>query len=94
MFARSPDPAYPLNEAAYGQPVPCDKCGHWHYPGQDVCPVCGRQCAGGGSDLDPRTVYSPYRLPGQYYYQEQAHYRFVSPMRLGGTYQKYTRPLD
>jgi hypothetical protein len=90
----SPDSAYPLNESSYGRPIPCNKCGHMHYPGRDVCPRCGQECTGGGNNLDPRTVYSPYRLPGAYYYEEQPHYRFASPMRLGGTYRKYTRPYD
>ena len=93
-YSPSPNSAYPLNESAYGQPVPCDKCGHGHYPGQDTCPYCGRECPAGGNDLNPRTVYRSQRLTGAYYYQEQPHYRFASPMRLGGTYKKYDRPFD
>ena len=79
----SPDPTYPLHEAAYGQPVPCEKCGHMHYPGQAICPYCGQQCSGGGNDLDPSTVYTPQRLPGQYWFKEQPHYGFVSPLPSG-----------
>jgi len=93
-YTPSPSAAYPLHESAYGKPIPCEKCGHVHYPGEKVCPVCGQPCPGGGNNLDPRTVYRPDRLPGQYYYKEQPHYRFVSPLRLGGTYLKYTRPYD
>jgi hypothetical protein len=87
-----PNPAYPLNEAQYGQPVPCAQCGHVHYPGQDICPYCGQTCAAGGNNLDPNTVYTQRRLPGQYWYKEQPHYR--TSIGLGGTYQKYTHRLD
>lgn len=90
----SPDPAYPLNESSYGQPIPCASCGHAHFPGEEICPRCGLRCPRGGNNESPNTVYTQRRLPGQYYYQEQPHYRFVSPQRLGGTYQKYTRPYN
>jgi hypothetical protein len=65
-----------------------------HYPGHDVCPVCHATCPAGGNNLPENTVYRQRRLPGQYYYQQQPHFRFTAPMRLGGTYQKYTRPWD
>ena len=90
----SPSPAYPLNEAAYGYPIYCEKCGHYHYPGQDTCPYCGAKCPKGGNTENPNTVYTPRRLPGAYYYEEQPHYRFSSPIRLGGSYMKYTRRYD
>ncbi|MCE5240567.1 hypothetical protein LLH23_19075 [bacterium] len=93
-YTPSQNSAYPLNESAYGQPVPCAKCGHTHYPGQDVCPYCGDRCAAGGNDLDPDTVYTQRRLPGQYWYEKQPHYRFSAPMRLRGTYLKYKWPYD
>lgn len=93
-YRPSPDSAYPLNEQAYGTAIPCHKCGHAHYPGASWCPGCGAVCPGGGNREAPNTVYTPRRLPGAYYYKEQPHYRFVSPMRLGGTYQKYTRSYD
>lgn len=89
----SPDPIYPLHESSYGQPIYCYACGHAHYPGKDVCPYCGKQCPAGGNDENPNTVYSPNRLPGYYYYEEQPHYRFASPMRLG-PFQKYNRPYN
>lgn len=91
-YQPSPNTAYPLNESSYGQPIPCASCGHAHFPGDDVCPYCGRECPAGGNDENPSTVYTQRRLPGQYYYNEQPHYRFVSPMRVGGSYRKYTRP--
>ena len=90
----SPSSAYPLNETASGKPIPCEKCGHAHYPGETTCPYCGCVCRAGGNGEAKSTVYTPSRLPGYYYYEEQPHYRFVSPMRLGGTYLKYTRPYD
>lgn len=90
----SPDPAYPLNEASYGQPIACDACGHWHFPGKDACPYCGQHCPAGGNRENPNTVYSQQQLPGAYYYKEQPHYRFVSPMRLGPPYRKYNRPYN
>lgn len=93
-YQPSPDPVYPLHEQAYGQPIYCQACGHMHYPGQDVCPYCGRKCPAGGNHERPSTVYSPYALPGQYYFEEQPHYRFASPMRLGPPYQKYDRTYD
>ena len=83
-----------VKNLAYGQPVPCAKCGHTHYPGQDVCPYCGDRCQAGGNDLDPDTVYTQRRLPGQYWYEKQPHYRFSAPMRLRGTYLKYKWPYD
>lgn len=92
-YQPSPNSAYPLNESAYGQPLYCTACGHAHFPGKDVCPYCGRQCPAGGNTLDSRTVYTEQRLPGAYYFKEQPHYRFVSPMRLGG-FQQYTRSYD
>lgn len=89
-----PSPSlYPLNEAAWGQPIPCQWCGHSHYPGLDVCPYCGQKCNKSGNGENPRTVYSPYQLPGQYWLKEQPHFRFASPMRLG-PYQKYAQPYD
>jgi hypothetical protein len=91
-YTPSANSAYPLNESSYGQPVPCAKCGHMHYPGHDVCPVCRERCPAGGNNLDSRTVYTQRRLPGQYYYEQQPHYRYSAPMRLGGTYLKYDWP--
>jgi hypothetical protein len=93
-YQPSANSAYPLNEQAYGSPIPCQKCGHTHYPGSSWCARCGAVCAGGGNREAPGTVYTQRRLPGAYYYKEQPHFRFVSPMRLGGTYQKYTRPYN
>jgi hypothetical protein len=93
-YTPAPNSAYPLNEQAYGRPVPCAKCGHMHYPGQEVCPVCHQRCPAGGNDLNPNTVYTQRRLPGQYYYQRQPHYQFPAPIRLGGTYLKYKQPFD
>lgn len=89
----SPDSAYPLNEAAYGEPIRCFECGHAHFPSKDVCPYCRRTCPAGGNNESPRTVYNSRRLPGYYYYEEQPHYRFASPLRLG-PYQKYNRPYN
>lgn len=83
------NPAYPLNESAYGQPVPCAKCGHAHNPGQEVCPFCGATCPAGGNHLSPNTVYTQRRLPGQYYYKQQPRVHSSAPIRLGGTYLKY-----
>jgi len=56
--------------------------------------VCHQQCPAGGNNLDPNTVYTPRRLPGAYYYKEQPHFRYSSPMRLGGSYQKYDHRWD
>ena len=84
--------AYPLNEAAYGQPIPCEKCGHLHYPGQAVCPFCGAACPAGGNREAKTTVYRPNALPGAYWFEEQPHYRYSAPTRLGWPYQKYIRP--
>lgn len=92
-YQPAPNSAYPLNEQAYGQPIHCDKCGHTHYPGNDVCPYCRQRCPAGGNDENPNTVYTPRPLPGFYYYEKQPHYRFASPMRLGGTYRKYNQPF-
>lgn len=92
-YRPSPDPIYPLNEQSYGQPIPCDKCGHSHFASQAVCPVCGKECPRGGNDVPEGTVYTQRRIPGYYYYEEQPHYRFASPMRLGG-FQKYNRPYQ
>lgn len=88
----SGDQAYPLNEAAYGQPIYCYKCGHAHYPGQDICPYCHQACPAGGNDENPNTVYSPRRLPGQYYFEKQPHYLFRSAVPQHGNWLKYTRP--
>lgn len=93
-YQPSPDPAYPLNEASYGQPLYCNACHHAHFPGKDVCPYCGQRCPAGGNDLNPNTVYTQRRLPGSYYYEEQPHYRFASPLRLNGSYRKYDRPWN
>lgn len=93
-YRPSPNTTYPLNESAYGAPLKCGTCGHWHYPGKDVCPYCHRSCPAGGNSLNPNTVYSPAPLPGQYWYKEQPHYRYASPMRLGWPYQKYTERYD
>lgn len=87
----SPEPAYPLNEAAYGQPIACNACGHYHFPGKAVCPYCQQRCPSGGNHENPNTVYTERRMPGQYYYQEQPHYRFTAPMRLEPPYRKYNR---
>ena len=86
--------AYPLNEAAYGQPIPCAKCGHAHWPGETACADCGCRCPAGGNREAKTTVYTPYSLPGMYFYEKQPHYRYSAPMRGEWLYRKYTQPLD
>lgn len=90
-YRPAPDSMYPLHESSYGQPVPCPKCGHAHWPGDKACAYCGCICPAGGNKEPETTVYSPYRLPGMYFYEQQPHFRFKSPMRLGPL-QKYRYP--
>jgi len=93
-YRPSPNPTVPLNEASYGQPIPCVKCGHYHYAGDDVCPFCHRVCPRGGNNEPANTVYSPRRLPGQYWYEQQPHYRYSTPVRAGDPYVKYRDRWD
>lgn len=89
-----PDPAIPLNEAAYGQPIPCPKCGHSHWAGESRCAVCGGQCTAGGNREPESTVYTSRRLPGMYFYEQQPHFNWASPIRVGADYQRYTHRTD
>ncbi|MEI6500799.1 MAG: hypothetical protein WCP21_07200 [Armatimonadota bacterium] len=89
----SPDSAYPLNEAAYGQPIACNACGHYHFPGKSVCPHCHQRCPAGGNYENPNTVYTQRMMPGAYYYQEQPHYTFGWQMGVNNPLRKYNRPL-
>lgn len=60
---------YPSQARCYEHPVRCSVCGHWRELGHE-CPVCGAQ-------PDPQeraqarrgAVYSPYPIPGQYWYR-------------------------
>lgn len=93
-YQPSPNPAYPLHEEAYGQPVPCANCGHQHWPGQSRCATCGRDCPEGGTGVRDNVVYRQQPLPGIYYYQEQPHYTWPAPYRLNGIFHKYDRRWD
>ncbi|MGD9498493.1 MAG: hypothetical protein AB7Y46_19520 [Armatimonadota bacterium] len=66
-----PEPTrYPSSAQYYDHPVRCDGCGHWRELGK-ACPVCGKQPAQ-NERLEARrgTVYSPYAIPGQYWYDK------------------------
>ena len=96
MYYRPSRPtAYPLNEWQYSAPLPCDVCGYYHRPG-GYCRELGRVCKGNGTHLDPDRVYvpAPYKLPGQYWYEKQDHWRFRTPMNIGWPYVKYNQRTE
>jgi len=66
-----PEPTrYPSYAQSYNHPVRCEACGHWRDLGS-ACPVCGRP-PNQRELLEARrgTVYSPYAIPGQYWYDK------------------------
>ncbi len=90
-----PSPSrYPTFAQDYDHPVVCPVCGHYHELGE-VCPWCGAQPSQQDRQEAARdAVYSPYALPGQYWYEKQPHFRFRSPIRCGWPYIKYDQPWD
>ena len=59
---------YPTFAERYDHPVRCAKCGHWRDLG-GACEWCGRpadRCE--QSQARRGAVYSPYPMPGQYWY--------------------------
>jgi hypothetical protein len=93
-YSPSPNAMVPLHESSYGQPLPCPYCRGYYTPGQTYCAFCGQQLPADAQKLSPNTVYSPYQLPGQYYYQEQPHYRFTAPLGPRNPLLRYSRPLN
>jgi hypothetical protein len=83
---------YPTFAQYYDHPVVCGECGHYRKLGE-ACPWCGAE-PGQQEVKDARgeTVYSPYPLPGQYWYKPQPHFTFRSPIRVGWPYIKYDQP--
>ena len=71
----------------------CPKCSYRHHLSDGGCPNCGYGRPK-GSHARPQVIYSPRRMPGAYYYKKQPHYRFRSPIRLGGSYMKYDQRWD
>jgi len=91
----SPDTTMPLFEQSYGYPLICQHCGAYYYPGQVRCPYCEANLPGRAQGVDSKTVYSPYQMPGQYYYKEQPHYRTLTATRnLGPRIIRYQHPWD
>ena len=94
-YQPSPNTTRPLFEESYGYPMICAHCGAYYYPGETRCPHCGAKLPGKGQGVDSKTVYSPYRMPGQYYYKEQPHYRAMTATRnLGPRYMRYRQRWD
>lgn len=87
--------AYPLNEAQYSFPLPCDVCGMQHASGA-VSPITGKVCPGKGSHFDPDLVYRPfgYQLPGQYWTDKQNHFTWRSPIGFNAPFMKYDQRTE
>ncbi|MEA3402074.1 MAG: hypothetical protein U9R79_12630 [Armatimonadota bacterium] len=66
-----PEPSEtPTFTERYEHPVRCAVCGHWRDLGER-CPFCGHQPARYERSQARRgSLYSPYALPGQYWYRE------------------------
>ena len=66
-----PEPSeYPSYAQCYDHPVRREVCGRWRDLGK-ACPVCGAQPSQ-REQLEARqdAVYSPYPIPGQYWYDK------------------------
>ncbi len=94
-YQPSPDTARPLFEESYGYPMICAQCRAYYRPGETQCTHCGAKLPGKQQGVDSKTVYSPYQMPGQYYYKEQPHYRAITATRnLGSRYMRYQQRWD
>jgi hypothetical protein len=61
---------YPTFAERYDHPVRCGRCGLWRDLG-DACPRCGLAADPyERSQARQGTVYSPYPIPGQYWYDK------------------------
>jgi hypothetical protein len=91
----APNTSMPLFEHRQGYPLICPNCGVYYRPGVRECGYCHVTLPGRQQGVDYNTVYSPYQLPGQYWYQEQPHYNALTATRnLGPRYLRYRYPWD
>ena len=94
-YQPSPDATRPLFEESHGYPMICEHCRAYYYPGETRCPRCDGKLPGKKQGVDSKTVYSPYQMPGQYYYKEQPHYSAITATRnLGSRYMRYRYRWD
>jgi len=76
---------YPTFSERYDHPVRCLVCGHWRDLGE-ACPYCGAQPSQDESrKAQQGAVYSPYPLPGQYWYQKPMR-TILPPTNIGWPY--------
>ncbi len=94
-YQPSPNTSMPLFERSYTYPMICPQCRAYYYPGEPKCSRCSMRLPGRQQGVDRSTVYTPYRLPGQYYYQEQPHYRYPTVSNnIGPGYMRYKNRWD
>ena len=91
----SPNTNMPLFERSYTYPMICPHCGAYYYPGEAKCYRCDHRLPGPTQGVDRDTVYTPHRLPGQYYYKEQPHYTYPGvSSNIGPGYKRYQNRWD
>ena len=91
----SPNTTMPLFERSHTYPLICPRCRAYYYPGEASCDNCHSKLPGRAQGVDDRTVYRPYRLPGQYYYEEQPHYTYPTASKnIGPGYIRYNNRWD
>lgn len=93
-YQPSPNTTRPLHEKSHTYPLICPNCGSYYYPGTDACRRCNHDLPGRAQGVGRDTVYAPDRLPGQYWYKEQPHRRFLTAPRLSPYYQRYQNRWD
>lgn len=94
-YQPAPNTSMPLFEHRHGYPMICPTCRAYFQPGTSTCVRCQANLPGRRQGVDGNTVYSPYQLPGQYWYQEQPHYNALTATRnLGPRYLRYRYPWD
>lgn len=76
---------YPNFAERYDHPVRCTACGHWRELGW-ACAWCGAAPDRYEATQAQRgAVYSPYPMPGQYWYQKPQR-SFIAPGNIGWPY--------